>query len=175
LNGQQLEMTMLGAPLAWNCGPCADFQNAVTRQLAAIGITVNLRYPPGEDYPGDGVFAGKSDVDMLVWGSGADYSDPVTLLQGLHDVPWVGQANIDELTRLEGVGGQARVDGAVALANQLVDQQFLIMPTGYEVFPFFISDQVACGFVQPAIGGVDLLSLCDRSGTSQSPLPAASP
>jgi hypothetical protein len=60
---------------------------------------------------------------------------------------------------------EARIEGAAALAHRIVDEQGLIVPTGYVVNPFFISQRIGCGFVQPAIGAVDLLSLCVKSGT----------
>lgn len=175
VDGRQVKVTMLAAPQEGNCGPCTDFQNAVTRQLAAIGITVSLSYPPGTDYPGDGVFDTGSDIDLLNWGSGSYFSDPVGLLQGLHDVSWIGKANLDELTRLESAGEQDRIDGSVALAHQLVDTQFLVVPTGYSVYPFFTSERIGCGFVQPAVSGVDLLSLCVKDGSTASPAPSPSP
>ncbi len=48
------------------------------------------------------------------------------------------------------------------------------MPTGYPVLPFFVSERIGCGFVQPAIGAVDLLSLCIKAGAA-TPTSSASP
>jgi hypothetical protein len=79
---------------------------------------------------------------------------------GLDEIPWLGEANLAELARLERLSGKSRIDGAVALAHRVVAEQALVLPTGYDVFPFFISERIGCGFVQPAIGAVDLLSLC---------------
>jgi hypothetical protein len=90
-------------------------------------------------------------------------------------VSWIGKANLDELTRLESAGEQDRIDGSVALAHQLVDTQFLVVPTGYSVYPFFTSERIGCGFVQPAVSGVDLLSLCVKDGSTASPAPSPSP
>jgi hypothetical protein len=75
-------------------------------------------------------------------------------------VPWIGEENRLELDSLHGLRGEDRIDGAVAFADRIVDEEFLAIPTGYPVFPFFVSERIGCGFVQPAIGAVDLLSLC---------------
>jgi hypothetical protein len=45
------------------------------------------------------------------------------------------------------------------------------------MYPFFMSERIGCGFVQPAIGAVDLLSLCINGGGAgpSAPPPSASP
>ena len=156
MNGRTFEVTMMGVPTEWGCGACREFEVAVTGQLKAIGISVTVRH--SDDFPGDALDPG-SDIDMLQLGTGTDWPDPVSLIGGLHDNSWLGEANLEELNRLEALSGQARLDGAVALAHRLVDEQALILPTGYPVYPFFMSERIGCGFVQPAIGAVDLLSL----------------
>jgi hypothetical protein len=167
MDGRTLEVTMQGYPTEWECGPCRDFEVAVTGQLKAIGITVTVVH--SDDYPGDTA----STVDLLGLDSGADIADPVALMAGLRDNPWLGEANLSELTRLESLTGQARIDGAVALAHRLVDEEFLILPTGYPVYPFYVSERIGCGFVQPAIGSVDLLSLCIKGDPASSATPAS--
>lgn len=144
-------------PLAWQCGACRDFETSVVGQLKAIGITVKVIHE--EDYPGTALAAG-SAVDLLALGSGTDYPDPVSLIGGLHDDVWLGKATLRELQRLQGLSGQARSDGAAALAHRVVDEEALVLPTGYPVYPFVTSARIGCGFVQPAIGAVDLLRLC---------------
>ena len=49
----------------------------------------------------------------------------------------------------------------------------MILPIQYPVFAFYLSDRIGCGFVQPAIGAVDLLSLCIDE--SPAPSPSATP
>ena len=161
MNGRTFEVTMMGFPEEWGCGACRDFEVAVTGQLKAIGITVTVRHPA--DYPADAMEPG-SDIDILQLGTGTDWPDPVSLIGGLHDDVWLGAANLGELDRLEGLSGQDRIDGALAFAHRLVDEEALVLPTGYPVYPFFMSQRIGCGFVQPAIGAVDLLSLCLRDG-----------
>jgi ABC-type transport system substrate-binding protein/class 3 adenylate cyclase len=157
MKGRTFEVTMMGFPEEWHCGACTAFEVAVTGQLKAIGITVIVRHP--SDYPGDAFDPG-STIDLLNYGSGADIPDPVALIGGLRDIPWLGKPNLDELVRLDGLSGQARIDGAVAFVHRVVHEQVLVLPTGYPVYPFFLSARIGCGFVQPAIGAVDLLSLC---------------
>jgi len=60
----------------------------------------------------------------------------------------------------QALAGQPRIDGAVSLAKKLVDDDALVIPIAHPVLPFFISERLGCGFVQPALGAVDLLSLC---------------
>jgi len=170
MQGRTFEVTMQGFPTEWECGECRDFEVAVTGQLKAIGITVTVVHP--DDY-GDALEPG-SEIDLLQLGLFTDVADPVALLGGLREDAWLGDAVFDELTRLEGLTAQARIDGAVALARLLVDEDALILPSGYPVLPFFISERIGCGFVQPAIGAVDLLSLCIKD-SGAAPTSSASP
>jgi ABC-type transport system substrate-binding protein/class 3 adenylate cyclase/streptogramin lyase len=172
MKGRQVKLTMLGFPEDWGCGRCRDYEIAVTGQLKAIGITVTVRHGDPDNHPGPAFDKG-SDVDLIAWGMGSDYPDPVALLGGLHDIPWIGPANLAELDRLNGLSGQDRVDGVVAFAHRLVDEQFLILPTSHAGTPFFLSDRLGCAFVQEAIGTVDFLSLCIKD--SATPAASASP
>jgi hypothetical protein len=87
-------------------------------------------------------------------------------LRDLADVGWLGKSNLDELARLNTLSGQDRIDGAVAFANRLVKDDYLIVPFSSPLYPFFISDRIGCGFIQPALGAVDLLSLCLKDGAA---------
>jgi ABC-type transport system substrate-binding protein/class 3 adenylate cyclase/streptogramin lyase len=171
MKGRTFNVTMMGFPTEWGCGACRDFEVAVSGQLKAIGITVTVRHP--SDYPGTALDRG-SDIDLLQLGTGTDVPDPVALIGGLADDAWLGKANLDQLARLGGLTGQARIDGVVAFARRVTDEQALVLPTGYPVYPFFMSERIGCGFVQPAIGAVDVLSLCVRNGPATSP-PSGSP
>jgi ABC-type transport system substrate-binding protein/class 3 adenylate cyclase/streptogramin lyase len=177
MNGRTFKVTMMGFPTAWQCGACRDFETSVVGQLKAIGITVKVIHE--EDYPGTALDPG-SAVDLLNLGSSTDDPDPVSLIGGLHDDVWLGKATLRELERLQGLSGQARIDGAAALAHRVVDEEALILPTGYPVYPFLTSARIGCGFVQPAIGAVDLLGLCLKGGsavpsTTGSPPASATP
>src|SRR6185312_1846863 len=145
-------VTLLSIPGEWDCQPCHDYEDAITSELAKVGITVEIRRGDPEDYPGQGALDAGSDVDMF-WDlyTGADFSDPVASIGGLHDVGWLGKADLDELSRLETLSGQERVDGAQALARHLVDEEFVIVPLRDGVHPFFASDKIGCAFIQPAI------------------------
>ena len=173
MGGREFDVRMQGFPEAWGCGPCREFEVAVTGQLKAIGITVTVSHPD-EEHMGD-AFASDSEVDLLLWGTGTDVPDPVAFLGSLREIPWVGDANLQELDRLVDLDGQARIDGAATLADRIVDEDTLVIPIAYPVFPFFISDRIGCGFVQPAIGSVDLLSLCVDEEGAPSPSASASP
>ena len=172
MKGRTFDVTLMGFPTEWQCGACRDFEVAVTGQLKAIGITVTVTR--ADDYPGDALEPG-STVDLVGLSSDTDLPDPVALMDALQDDPWLGESNLQELDRLGSLSGQARIDGAVALAHLLVDEQALVVPTGYPVYPFLVSERIGCAFVQPAIGAVDLLSLCikdDAAAPTSSPNPA---
>jgi hypothetical protein len=172
MKGRKLEVTLLGFPFE-DCGPCRDFDVALAGQLQAIGITVTIK--PGsdpDDYPGS-AYGKDADVDLYAAGTGSDFPDPVGMMGGLHDVAWIGKANLAELDRLNTLSGQARIDGAVAFAQLIVDEEVLILPTSTGVSPFFLSSRIGCGFVQNAIGTVDLLTLCIKEAAT--PTSSASP
>jgi ABC-type transport system substrate-binding protein len=172
MGGRTFNITMIGCPQDWDCGPYPDFEAEVTTQLNKIGINVTVRHPPGQDFPGEGVFEGRGDADLLNWGIGADFPEAASLLGQMRDIAWIGKSNIDELTRLQGLSGQPRADGAAAIGRTLVDQDHFVLPVGYHVFPFFTSERIGCGFVQDAVGAVDLLSLCvEDGGSAASPSP----
>jgi ABC-type transport system substrate-binding protein/class 3 adenylate cyclase len=172
MKGRKLDVTLLGYPEDWGCGPCRDFDVELIGQLKAIGITVTIRPGDPDDYPGS-AYGKDADVDLYASGTGSDFPDPVGLMGGLHDVAWIGAANLAELDRLNTLSGQARIDGAAAFARRVSDEQALILPTSSGVLPFFISERIGCGFVQPAIGALDLLSLCIKDAAT--PTSSASP
>jgi hypothetical protein len=145
----------------------------VTRELHKIGITVTVRHPKPDDFPGEGVFDAKSDVDLVSWGSGGPTADAVTALGGLYDLSWLGKDTLNQLDQLATMSGPARDQAVIEFANRLTKQDYVIVPYDYAVFPFFTSEHVGCGFVQQAVGAVDLLSLCFKEGAA--PTPTLSP
>ena len=96
----------------------------------------------------------------LAWAQGRRFRTPSLCSAVSPRISGSVRPTCDEFERLRGLSGQARIAGAVAFARSLVDEQALVLPTGYPVFAFFVSERIGCGFVQPAIGAVDLLSLC---------------
>jgi ABC-type transport system substrate-binding protein/class 3 adenylate cyclase len=173
MNGRTFEVTMQGYPTRWECGPCREFEVAVTGQLKAIGITVTVRHEEEEDdYPGDALEPG-SDIDLLGHGTGTGIPDPVNLMGGLHEDLWIGEANLRELDRLEGLSGQERIDEAASFAQRIVADEFLVIPTGYPISAYLLAERIGCGLVQPAIGALDLLSLCIEDAAM--PASSASP
>ncbi|HEX5040184.1 MAG TPA: ABC transporter substrate-binding protein [Candidatus Limnocylindria bacterium] len=170
MDGRTFDVTLMGYPAKWECGPCRDFEVAVTGQLKKIGINVTVRH--AEDYPADALDRA-SGVDLLLWGGGADVPDPAALLGGVWEIPWIGEDNRAELDRIWGLDGEERVDAAAAFARSITEDQVMILPIQYPVFAFYLSDRIGCGFVQPAIGAVDLLSLCIDE--SPAPSPSATP
>jgi ABC-type transport system substrate-binding protein/class 3 adenylate cyclase len=172
MDGRTIEVTMQGAPTAWDCGPCREFEIVLIGQLQAIGVEVTVvRHP--EEYPADALDP-DSEVDLLPIGTGTDVPDPRALIGGLRDVAWIGADNLAELDRIESLVGEDRIEGAVAIARRLVDEEHLVIPTHYPIFAFLVSERIGCGFVQPAIGAVDLLSLCvEQNGTPASSVGAS--
>jgi ABC-type transport system substrate-binding protein len=168
LKGRKLQVTLLGFPAEWvDCGPCQATNAAIVGQLAKVGITVTVKPGDPNEYPSD-AYGKDANVDMYVWGMGGDYADPVGLLWGLHDVHWIGDANVAALDHLDTLRGQERVDAAAAFAKRIVEDEALVLPKDYGVNPMFISSRLGCGFVQPAVGTLDLLSLCVKDAGSGS-------
>jgi ABC-type transport system substrate-binding protein/class 3 adenylate cyclase/streptogramin lyase len=172
MNGRKYTVTMMGFPAEWQCAECRAIETAVTGQLGAIGITVRVIH--AADYPAD-AFAAESTADLVSLGTGTDLPDAAALLDGLHEDLWLGEANLRELDRLGGLSGQPRIDDSAAFAHRIAAEESLVVPVGYGVEPFFISERIGCAFVQPAIAAVDLLSLCLDDGAAASPSPNPGP
>jgi ABC-type transport system substrate-binding protein/class 3 adenylate cyclase len=161
LKDRQVTVTMLGEPDEWTDTQGGEIEQAIKRQLARIGITVEIRKGDPDDLFGNGVLDAGSDID-IVWNrsAGSAFSDPAHSLDDLMDLGWLGKANLDELGRLDALAGPDRIIDTVAFAHRLVDENYLIVPYSSPVNPFFIGPRIGCGFIQPAYGAVDLLSLC---------------
>jgi hypothetical protein len=159
MSGRIVHVTMVGFPLEWECGVCREFERELTRQFKTIDVRVTVRHP--SDYPGD-AFARGSDVDLIALFADGEFPDPVDVLRDLGENTWLGDPLLTRLGHLENLTGQARIDNARAFANIVVDQRAFVVPYGHPVYPFYVSDRIGCGFIQPALGAVDLLSLCIR-------------
>jgi peptide/nickel transport system substrate-binding protein len=167
MNGRSLTAYMPG--FQEDCAECRAFEIAIQSQLREIGITIEFNRAEMEF---EELFEPANRIDMIELQMWTDLADPVSQMRDLRDDRWLDEATFAELERLEGLTGQERIDGAVAFANRLVDEEVLIAPISRAVLPFFISERLGCGFVQPAIGAVDLLSLCIEDGAA-SPSPAS--
>ncbi|MEO8229546.1 MAG: ABC transporter substrate-binding protein [Chloroflexota bacterium] len=146
-------------PVNANCAFCDAVANALASQLVPIGITVKVERV--ED-PEASVQDPKSKVGLFDGWLDTDYPDPLALLGGIRARAWLPKADFTELDRIDGLDGQERVDAAIAFAARVTDQEGWVVPIGYPVYPLYLSDKVGCGYVQPAIGAVDLLSLCRK-------------
>ena len=165
-----LRMEILPAEV--NCTSCDAVANAVASQLAPIGITVKVERV---DDPEASVRDPKTKATMFDGWIDTDYPDPVALFGLLRDHAWLSKADLAELDRIERLDGQERIDAAITFAARLTDQEGWLVPIGYPVYPLYLSKNVGCGYVQPAIGAVDLLSLCRRTGASAGPAPSVGP
>ena len=165
-----LRMEILPAEV--NCTTCDAVANAVASQLAPIGITVKVERV---DDPEASVRDPKTKATMFDGWIDTDYPDPVALFGLLRDHAWLSKADLAELDRIERLDGQERIDAAITFAARLTDQEGWLVPIGYPVYPLYLSKNVGCGYVQPAIGAVDLLSLCRRTGASAGPAPSVGP
>jgi hypothetical protein len=96
-------------------------------------------------------------------------------MDGLRDDAWLGAANLAALEHLDTLSGAERAGGAAAFAQRIVEKDALILPFGHGVFPFFMSERIGCGFVQPAMRTLDLLSLCVKDAGPATASPAPSP
>ena len=172
MQGRTFDVTMMGFPTEWGCGACRDFEVAVTGQLKAIGITVTVRHPRRLS---GGCLEPGSDIDLLNLGTGTDLPGP-----GRPDRrPSARTPGSAKRTWTSCIGsrGSAARHASMAPSRSPIGsstRRRSSLPTGYPVFPFFISERIGCGFVQPAIGAVDLLSLCIKAGAA-TPTSSASP
>jgi peptide/nickel transport system substrate-binding protein len=139
------------------CPECASIGETVKGALQEIGISVEVRV--FDDLAAE---IADPDTQVDVYNGFLDtyYADPVALMGLLAETGWIGETNLAELDRLNGLTGQERIDGAAALATRVSDDEVLAIPFGYPIYPMYLGQDVGCGYVQPAIGAVDLLSLC---------------
>jgi ABC-type transport system substrate-binding protein len=158
LAGRTGTLVMASTP-AGGCPECDAVASAVKSQLSAIGINVQIK---GFDDPWASAMEKKNKIDLLNGNLDTDYPDPVALMGRLRDTAWLPSADLAELARIGGLDGQARIDAAAALASRVTDDGTWVVPFGYPVYPLFLGKTVGCGYVQPAIGAVDLLSLCRK-------------
>lgn len=150
---------LMATPPVGACPECDAIANAVKAQLAPIGLRVEVR--EFEDFWG-AAHEPKNQIDLLSGNLDTDYPDPVALMGLLRDAAWLPKADLAELDRIDSLDGQARIDAAVAFAKRIADDNNWVVPFGYPVYPFYLGKTVGCGYVQPAIGAVDLLSLCRK-------------
>ena len=164
--GRTLAVTM--ALWSGDCPPCQAFATETAGQLQAIGITVNI--VRSDDPYGDAMKTG-STIDLFEGGMGADVPDIGTMLRGLSDVTWLPRSTIDEIERIQALSGQARLDASYALARG-VTESAMVIPYGADTYVNYFGAGIGCAFVQPAIGAVDLLTLCKTIDPGQ---PSAAP
>jgi ABC-type transport system substrate-binding protein len=141
-----------------DCPECEGVAETVAGSLAPIGITVEVRVV--DDLIAE-AFDPESEIDIYNGFLDTDFPDPASILRRhLGENDWIGEANRAELDRIQGLDGQERVDAAAAFARRLSDDEAYAIPYAYPIYPMYLGEHVGCGFVQPAIGAVDLLSLC---------------
>ncbi|MEO6578399.1 MAG: ABC transporter substrate-binding protein [Candidatus Limnocylindria bacterium] len=141
-----------------DCPECDGVAETVAGSLAPIGIEVEVRI---FDDLIDEAFDPRSELDLYNAFLDTDYPDPVSILrQHLGENRWIGRDNLAELARLKTLDGEERIDAAAAFATKLSNDEAYAIPYAYPVYPMYLGEDVGCGFVQPAIGAVDLLSLC---------------
>lgn len=141
-----------------DCAECEDVADTVAGALAPIGITVEVR--AFDDLIDGEVYGPDTEINMFNGFLDTDYPDPIALMQRLGENGWIGDTNLAELARIETLSGQDRIDAAASLAARLSDGEAYAIPYAYPIYPMYLGENVGCGYVQPAVGAVDLLSLC---------------
>ena len=139
------------------CAECEDIADTVAGALVRIGITVEVRVV---DNLIEEIAQPETEIDMFNGFLDTDWPDPVALLGRLGENEWIGEQNLAELERLRTLSGEERIDAATAFAARMSDEEAYAIPYAYPIYPMYLGEHVGCGFVQPAIGAVDLLSLC---------------
>jgi peptide/nickel transport system substrate-binding protein len=141
------------------CPSCLSTAGRVADELVAIGFKVRIiqvdhRFAEAHK-PG-------TPINMMFTRAVAEYPDPALILDEVMNASgWAGDARFAELEGIKHLTGRERLAGAAALAKELSDAD-LTLPVGDLADSTYLSDNVACGFVQPGIAAVDLLGLCPR-------------
>ncbi len=131
----------------------------IVSELSQIGITVTVQR---SDDPTADAHADGSTIGLIEGVLDSDFPSAVDLLGALDFFAWLTPADSAELARIHGLDRDEGSRAAIALATKVDATEHLVIPYGYPVYPMFLGPHVGCGFVQPAIGAVDLSSLCRK-------------
>jgi DNA-binding SARP family transcriptional activator/ABC-type transport system substrate-binding protein len=145
----------------WNDHPYTDALNeALRRQLAAIGLRMTIRPMTNDDFA-SGTLQAKAARSDLIWGGlNAETSDPVSYLQQA----FLPEDDRAELGRIAKLASRARESEAAALARK-IERQSLFAVYAIGAIPELVSKRLGCIVHQPEYPGVDLAALCVRKGS----------
>lgn len=164
LDGRTVDLMMAIAP--GEVGPCEVFDRVC--QAAAGGLRddleeVGFRVEVERVTP-SGLFRDPQRFDLALGSTEIPYPDTGTFVSGAilgGAVPpsWFPEDVRGAALRVERLTGQARIEGAVELANRLVDDH-LVVPLGTLPRSTYVSDRFGC-LVYPPFGfGFDLVTVC---------------
>jgi class 3 adenylate cyclase/ABC-type transport system substrate-binding protein/DNA-binding beta-propeller fold protein YncE len=143
-----------------DCDPCRREADAVTDQLGAIGIDVDVEE---FDNPWDAARQGES-INLIDGGTTLDFLDAASFLEALliQDIPrrWLPTSVRDAVERLSILSGPRRQRQANALADRLAKRDVPIAAVGVPHVGGFFSPTLRCRVFPPLGYGIDLATMC---------------
>ena len=156
----------------YSCTFCLGVTNVVVRDLAAIGIDVEVKeFAVAELRRRIGTRGEPFDLTITAWS--ADYEDPSTLLDPLFDGRTIRARGNNDVSYLDDPDVNRRLDGAArlsgaarylayaALDDHLARDVAPLVPVANATRQDFFSSRIGCRVYQP-IYGTDLAALCVR-------------
>jgi ABC-type oligopeptide transport system substrate-binding subunit len=142
----------------WDDHPYTDaFNDALRRQLGAVGVHMTILPMSNEDYDQNRVAEKAARADLYWGGASAETSDPVSYLRQLFLPPH----EREELDRIAKLSSPVRDLRAVALARRIEKESLFAVYDAQEL-PTLVSKRLGCIVRQPEYPGVDLAALCIR-------------
>jgi hypothetical protein len=147
--------------IASNCAACQEWAQTVRYQLAAIGISIDIRVV---NDPQAAIRRPGAGFDLVETSTHQDFAGPAAFLTTLldHGMPhsWLPRSVQSDLTRLGLLGGPDRIAAASTLAHHLATIQMPATAFAYLVNGQFFSPRLGCRIFPPFGYGVDLAALC---------------
>jgi DNA-binding SARP family transcriptional activator/ABC-type transport system substrate-binding protein/streptogramin lyase len=139
----------------WDDPASASFNDALRRQLAAIGLRMTIVPMTQRDFGTSAIYEKAVGSDLIWGGLSANTGDPAGYLRGLFLPP----AESRELRRSQLLLSPERERAAIALARR-IDQMALFAVYSSDAMPELSSRRLGCIVHQPQYMGVDLAALC---------------
>jgi ABC-type oligopeptide transport system substrate-binding subunit/streptogramin lyase len=147
--------------IASNCAACREWAQTLRYQLAAIGITIDIR---AVSDPQAAIRRPGARFDLVEASTHQDFADPAAFLAGLlhQDVPqsWLPPSVQSDIADLHPLVGPDRTAAASTVAHRLATNQVPATAFAYLVNGQFFSPRLGCRIFPPFGYGVDLAALC---------------
>jgi DNA-binding SARP family transcriptional activator/ABC-type oligopeptide transport system substrate-binding subunit len=147
-------------PVASGCDQCSEAAHLVEKELAAIGIEVEIRtIDPVE------VARSAAKFDLIDAETGLPYPDSASFLARMFDdIPseWVPADVRARVAGVSGMSGDGRQAAAASIADHLATEEVPVAAYGTPSTSQFIGPRVGCRVFSPFAYGLDLAALCAK-------------